>query len=66
MDFIKEVMYSYGLKSLPDNTTEAMAYVPFQPNGAESYTAVRGFEAGTMYPALDKPFFGSQCRGDKR
>ena len=66
MDLIKEVMYSYGLKPLPDKTVEAMAYVPFQPNSAESYTAVRGFEAGTMYPALDKPFFGSACRGDKR
>lgn len=66
MDIIKEVMHSYGLSPLPQKVTEAMAYVPFQPNGAESYSAVRGFEAGTMYPALDKPWFGSACRGDKR
>ncbi|MBQ2944214.1 MAG: spore coat associated protein CotJA [Ruminococcus sp.] len=43
-----------------------MAYVPFQPNGADSYTAVRGFEAGTMFPALDKPWYGEKCRGVKR
>ena len=66
MDFIKEVMYSYGIKPLPEKTAEAMAYVPFQPNGAETYSAVRGFESGTMYPALDKPFFGNACRGDKK
>ena len=66
MDLIKDVMYSYGLRSLPDKPIEAMAYIPFQPNGAETYTAVRGFEAGTMYPALDKPFFGSKCRGNRR
>jgi len=65
MDIIKDIMHSYGIKPLPDKTVEAMAYVPFQPNGAESYTAVRGFEAGTMFPTLDKPWYGSKCRGDK-
>ncbi len=66
MDFINDVMYSYGIKSLPEKTAYAMAYVPFQPYGAESYPAVRGFEAGTMYPCLDKPWYGARCRGDKR
>jgi len=65
MDIIKDIMHSYGIKPLPDKTVEAIAYVPFQPNGAESYTAVRGFEAGTMFPTLDKPWYGSKCRGDK-
>ncbi len=65
MDFINDIMYSYGITPLPEKPVEAMAYVPFQPNGAESYTAVRGFEAGTMFPALDKPWYGSKCRGEK-
>ncbi len=66
MDYINELMNSYGIRPLPEKTVEAMAYVPFQPYGAESYTAVRGFEAGTMYPALDKPWYGSACRGEKK
>lgn len=65
MDFIKDVMYSYGIPPLPEKPVEAMAYVPFQPDGAESYSAVRGFEAGTMFPSLDKPWYGSKCRGEK-
>lgn len=66
MDLLRDVMKSYGIPPLPEKTVEGMAYVPFQPNGAESYTAVRGFEAGTMFPALDKPWFGAACRGAKR
>lgn len=66
MDYIKDVMKSYGISPLPDKTVEAMAYVPFQPNGAKTYTAVRGFEAGTMFPALDKPWYGGKCAGGKR
>ncbi|MBQ8001166.1 MAG: spore coat associated protein CotJA [Ruminococcus sp.] len=59
-------MKSYGIPPLPEKTVEGMAYVPFQPNGAESYTAVRGFEAGTMFPSLDKPWYGAACRGVMR
>ena len=66
MDYIKDIMHSYGIRPFPEKTVEAMAYVPFQPNGAETYTPVRGFEAGTMYPALDKPWYGSACRGVRR
>ncbi len=63
MDFFKDVMTSYGLSPLPSKTVEAMAYVPFQPNGAETYTVTEGFEAGTMYPSLNKPFYGAKCKG---
>lgn len=66
MDFVRDIMKSYGIPPLPEKTVEGMAYVPFQPNGAESYTAVRGFEAGTMFPSLDKPWYGAACRGVKR
>lgn len=63
MDLYKEVMSSYGLSSLPSKTVEAMAYVPFQPNGAEVYAVAEGFERGTMYPTLNKPFYGDKCKG---
>ncbi len=65
MEFIKEIMGSYGISPLPAKTSEAMAYVPFQPNFAETYSVHRGFEAGTLFPTLDKPFSGSKCKGDK-
>lgn len=65
MDLIRDTMDSYGITALPKKTVEAMAYVPFQPNGAETYKAMRGFEAGTMFPALDKPWYGAKCRGGK-
>lgn len=63
MDLYKDVMNSYGLSPLPAKTVEAMAYVPFQPNGAEVYAVSEGFEAGTMFPTLNKPFYGGKCRG---
>ena len=66
MDLLRDVMTSYGIPPLPEKTVEGMAYVPFQPNGAQTYTATRGFEAGTMFPSLDKPWYGGSCRGVKR
>ena len=63
MDLIKETMNEYGITPLPAKTVEAMAYVPFQPYGAKTYTAVQGFEAGTMFPTLNKPWYGSKCEG---
>ncbi len=66
MDLLRDYMKAYGISPLPEKTVEGMAYVPFQPNGAESYTAVRGFDAGTMYPSLDKPWYGEKCRGVMR
>ena len=58
-----ELMALAGLAPLPKKTTEAMAYVPFQPNNAETYAVYRGFEAGTMYKSLDKPFCPDTCGG---
>lgn len=59
----QELMAYYGLTPLPKKPVEAMAYVPFQPNGADIYAVHRGFEAGTMYPTLDKPFSPQTCGG---
>ena len=65
MDAINMVMTEYGLSPLPEDTVEAMAYVPFQKMGAKTYSPIQGFEAGTMYPTLDKPFYGRKCSGEK-
>ncbi len=54
----------YGLSKFPKSTPEAMAYVPFQKNDAKIYSATQGFAAGTMFPTLNKPFYGSKCGGN--
>lgn len=61
---MKTVMSQYGLRPLPEDTTEAMAYVPFQPYSPELCKAVLGYENGTMFKALHKPFYGRKCSGE--
>lgn len=61
----KELMALAGFMPFPKKTSEAMAYVPFQPDNAETYAVHRGFEAGTMYKSLDKPFCPDTCGGFK-
>lgn len=51
----------YGLSLFPEETPYAMAYVPFQQEDSKIYSADRGFVMGTMYPDLDKPFYGGKC-----
>lgn len=53
----------YGLSKLPQNPVAAMAYVPFQEYNSEIFTPAQGFALGTMYPELNKPFYGSKCGG---
>ena len=65
MEIFESVMESYGLTPLPKNTVEAMAYVPFQQYNSKTYSPEQSLEAGTAYPVLDKPFFGSKCSGGK-
>lgn len=55
------ITQQYGLEKFPKNTPYAMAYVPFQALATETYSPDQGFAAGTMYPNLNKPFFGSKC-----
>ena len=53
----------YGLSRLPKKPVAAMAYVPFQKNDSEIFTPAQGFALGTMFPELNKPFYGSKCGG---
>ena len=61
LEFIEIVNEHYGLSKLPKNTVEAMAYIPFQTENSDTNTPVQGFSCGTMFPALDKPFYGNKC-----
>ena len=65
MDIIKTAMEDYGLSPLPDNPTPTMAYIPFHQHNSKTYFPAQALEAGTVYPVLDKPFFGSKCMGGK-
>ena len=47
----------------PEDTPLAMAYVPMQKFG-KVYEPARGFQLGTIFPELCKPFCGKggECR----
>ena len=49
---------------LPSVVVEAMAYVPFQQYKTV-YSEDKGFERGTIFPELDKPFLGTRWRDMK-
>lgn len=59
----KTVYQQYGITPLPSQPVEAMAYVPFQPYSPEMCKPVLGYENGTLFKALHKPFYGSRCGG---
>lgn len=61
----KDIMAEYGLAPLPTDPVEAMAYVPYQPYAPEMCKPVLGYENGTMFRALHKPFYGSRCGGER-
>lgn len=65
MEVFETIMADYGLSPLPNDTVEAMAYVPFQQQNSKTYSPAQALEAGTVYPVLDKPFYGSKCWGGK-
>lgn len=65
MDAIEKIMIDYGIAPLPNSPVEAMAFVPFQPANPKLYAAVQGFESGTMFPTLNKPFYGGKCTDDR-
>lgn len=46
---------------MPEDATLTMAYVPFQ-DFEEPYETLIGFDKGTIFPALDKPFYGSEVQ----
>lgn len=59
----KTIMTEYGITPLPNDTTEAMAYIPYQSYDPEMCKAVLGYENGTLFRALHKPFYGNKCGG---
>lgn len=44
---------------LPEELPLAMAYIPFQTYG-DVFSAEKALEAGTLFPDLDKPFYGGK------
>ncbi|MCD8026912.1 MAG: spore coat associated protein CotJA [Clostridiales bacterium] len=61
---INEIMSEqYGIPKFPEKTSEAMAYVPFQQYNPATYSPVQGFTSGTMFPSLNKVFYGRKCGG---
>ncbi|WP_322176790.1 spore coat associated protein CotJA [Acutalibacter caecimuris] len=48
----------------PADAVPAMAYVPFQQWSSNLHSAERALDAGTLFPVLDKPFYGR--RGEPR
>lgn len=61
LEFIEIVNEHYGLSKLPKNPVEAMAYIPYQMDNSDTFTPVQGFACGTMFPVLNKPFYGNKC-----
>lgn len=61
MELTEIIKEQYGLSRFPEKTSEAMSYVPFQPDNAPTYSPMQGFASGTMYPTLNKPFYGGKC-----
>lgn len=53
-----------AVSPLPDDPVPAMAYVPFQQWGQVFDNPERALDAGTLFPVLDKPFYGR--RGEPR
>ena len=47
---------------LPEDTVVAMAYVPFQTE-IVIYTSEEALCNGTLFPELDKKFYGGKCCG---
>ena len=45
---------------LPASPTPTMAYVPFQQWSSSLHSAERALDSGTLFPALDKPFYGGR------
>lgn len=66
---MKEDLYrmteeQYGIPPLPKNPVPTMAYVPFQAAEDKTYTPEQGLNCGTLFPVLNKQFFG--CGGMQR
>lgn len=61
-----KIQSEYGIKTpLPEDTTVAMAYVPYQITN-NTIDPEQGLDSGTMFPILDKPFIGCGRSKDER
>lgn len=59
---IKEIINDYyGISHFPKEISEAMAYVPYQINAKTTYSPAQAFVNGTLFPSLNKPFYGKKC-----
>lgn len=47
--------------ALPSDAAVTMAYVPYQTD-MNVYCPEVALQNGTLFPSLDKPFFGGKCR----
>ena len=47
-----------SLSPLPKDPVPGMAYVPYQQWTGELHQMERALDAGTLFPVLDKPFYG--------
>ena len=45
----------------PNDTAVTMAYIPYQLDSSV-YCPEIALENGTLFPSLNKPFFGGKCR----
>lgn len=61
-DEIYEYTGDKNIPPLPDPVVPAMAYVPYQQTGKQ-YCVDVGFEKGTLFPVLNKPF---KCAGGEK
>jgi hypothetical protein len=50
------------MSDLPTDVVIAMAYVPFQTE-LVTYTNSEALSNGTLFPELDKKFYGGKCCG---
>ena len=52
---------SVDISVLPDPMVLAMSYMPMQIF-KDMYDVHEGFSRGTVFPELDKPFLGGNCK----
>jgi hypothetical protein len=62
---MEDKKYQFNCKvmpKLPSDVVVAMAYVPFQTE-LVTYKSSEALSNGTLFPELDKKFYGGKCCG---
>ena len=65
MDIINTVISRYATTKKPEKTPPAKANEPKQESNPKTYSPVQALDAGTVFPELNKPFYGNKCGGVK-